>query len=143
MVAAGTRVVASVSGSWDYVKAPDSLASFVRDKLKRWGQVVNVAVDTGLLSLSYTATVTYITGQAHRTPEDIRATVAGVFESWNGKRPAVALVEPLGEKAAASAASAANPFAGFDPSKYSGLLWAVVALVVVVNVAPAFRSVRG
>lgn len=139
MVVAGTRVVASVSGSFDYLKAPDSLASYVREQLKRYGSVVDVAVQTALFSGSYTATVTYVTGLAHRSAEDIRATVAGIFESWNGKRPAVSLIEPLGEKPQGAAASPFLP-PGFDLSDYAPLVWAVVALVVVVNVAPALRS---
>lgn len=110
----------------------------MRDQLKRYGQVVDVRVASGLFSGSYTATVIYVTGQAHRSAEDIRATVAGVFESWNGKRPAVSLLEPLGESAQGAAASPFLP-AGFDLAQYSGLLWAIVALIVVVNVAPAFR----
>lgn len=137
-IAAGTRVVASVAGSWDYLKAPDSLTSFVRDHLKQFGTVISVNVDTGLFSGSYTATAVYLTGQVHSSAEDIRATVAGVFQRWNGLRPAVALVEPLGEQPQGAAASPFLP-AGFDLSKYTGVLWAVVALIVVVNVAPAFR----
>jgi len=141
MVIAGTRVVASVAGSFDYLKAPDTLASYVRQQLARFGQVVSVEVESGLFSGSYTATAVYLTGQAHRSAEDIRATVAGIFESWNGKRPAVALVEPLGETAQRAGGSPFLP-PGFDPSKYAGLLWAVVALVVIVNLAPALRGVR-
>lgn len=142
MVLAGTRVVASVAGSWDVLKAPESLTAYVRAQLGRFGTVVDgPKVDTGLLSNQYTARVTYITGQAHRSIEDVRATVAGIFEAWNGKRPTVSLLEPLGEAGQGAAASPLLP-GGFDPAKYSGLIWAVVALLLVVNVAPLFRGAR-
>lgn len=142
VVNSGTRIVASVSGSFDWVKAPDTLAAYVREKLQRFGQVVSVEVSSGLFASSYVADVVYVTGQAHRSAEDVRATVAGVFQSWNGKRPAVALVEPLGEKAAGSSGSPFLPagLGNFDPSKYAGLLWALAAVVVVINVAPLLRS---
>lgn len=91
MIAAGTRIDASVAGSFDYIKDPDALESFVRQALVQFGTVLTVNVDSSWFNENYTADVAFITTAAHASIEDIRGIVAGVFESWNGRRPAVTL----------------------------------------------------
>jgi len=138
MVPAGTRVIASVAGAFDVVKAPGELENFARQQLAPFGQVVSVEVTSSLFSDQYTAHVEYITDEAHGSMEDIRATVAGVFERWNGIRPAVSLISE-GETRAPATSSPFNPFPDFDPAQWTPLIWAGAALVAVVVVASVVR----
>ncbi|MGH9373369.1 MAG: hypothetical protein ACRD15_17755 [Vicinamibacterales bacterium] len=140
MIPRGTRIVASVQGSFDVLKAPGLLAGAVRAGLEQFGAVVSVDVQTALFSDGYVGRVVYVTKVDHASIEDIRGVIAGVFQGWNGIRPAVSFPSE------GTPANPASPFAGlFDGLPDLGDLnvtialvavAAVVVLVVVVKVKP-------
>lgn len=131
MIAAGTRVDADVSGSFEWLKDPEALETYVLGTLPAYGAVLRVDVDSGWFSERYTATVSFITSAAHASVEDLRAIVAGVFESWNGIRPSVTIISE-GEARQAPVASPILPGLTWPAVDTSTLVLggAIVALLV-------------
>jgi hypothetical protein len=65
--------------------------------LNQWGTVRNLTFDSKLFFSEYTSDVTFTTKYDHGSIEDVRATVAGVFEKVIGLRPAVTLTAVGGQ----------------------------------------------
>lgn len=146
-IAAGTVITATVEGAtdgiwaiqpiWDLPNAAEIEAT-VQATLGQFGTVAYVRVYfTNFNRTRYRADVQYTTARDHASREDVRATLAGVFQVVTGSRPGVLFV---GESVPMSAE------ASDDPSDWLGdLKWIVVGLVVLVafaGLAPTIRRVQ-
>jgi hypothetical protein len=120
MIRAGTVINASIvggTGLWEGSRIREQLIN----ALNAWGNVRNLTFDSKLFMSEYTSNVSFTTKYDHSSIEDIRATVAGVYQKIIGARPAVTLTAIDGKGTGETEQRAGGQFASPVPDMLAGV----------------------
>ncbi len=135
MIRAGSVVNASVlggTGLWE----GSSLREDLIDAINQWGTVRTLTFDSKLFMSEYSSGLSFTTRYDHGNAEDIRATIAGVYQSVVGTRPAVTITSIDGY---GTGETEQRPGGQFElPVQPSTLVtWAIVGIVLVALIVNA------